>query len=201
MTTSNTALADKTAHTDRANPPDTPSPTHKAGASDNQDPAGDTVAGIEGAMQSVARITTLMRSHEKMVSRAGIHLDRAGAVLLRELTYCDCSLRLTDLAYRLGIDGPGVTRKVQQLERQGLVSRTHDPEDKRAYRLEVTPAGRTTIDRLLAAKREWLGEVLTNWSEKDRARFAGLLERFAHDIAVSQDLESSHQPATTGTPL
>jgi Mn-dependent DtxR family transcriptional regulator len=33
------------------------------------------------------------------------------------------SLRVTDLAERLGIDAPAVTRKAQRLERLGLVSR------------------------------------------------------------------------------
>ncbi|MHB1487502.1 MAG: MarR family winged helix-turn-helix transcriptional regulator [Acidimicrobiales bacterium] len=146
-----------------------------------------TVAGIEAAMQAIGRMATLMRAHEKMLARAGIHLDRAGAALLRELTYCDSPLRLIDVADRLGIDGPAVTRKVQQLERAGLVSRSNDAEDRRAFRLVITPAGQKMIDRLLAAKREWLASVLSDWSEKDRARFAGLLERFAQDIASSQE--------------
>lgn len=144
-----------------------------------------TIANIEAALQSVARLATLMRAHEKMLARAGIHLDRAGATLLRELSYCDNALRLRDVANRLGIDGPAVTRKVQQLEAEGLVSRSHDTEDKRAYRLIITPAGQAMIDRLVTAKQEWLASVLSDWSEKDQARFAVLLERFAADIANS----------------
>ena len=40
----------------------------------------------------------------------------------------DASLRLTDLADRLRIDAPAVTRKAQRLERMGLVSRGRDPQ-------------------------------------------------------------------------
>lgn len=156
------------------------------------EPGDSTVAGIEAAMQAIGRMATLMRSHEKMVARAGVHLDRAGATLLRELSFCGDPLRLRDVADRLGIDSPAVTRKVQQLEKAGLISRSHDPEDRRAFRLVITPAGRVTIDRLMAAKREWLASVLSSWSDKDRARFAGLLERFAHDISNSQETLSEY---------
>lgn len=91
-------------------------------------------------------------------------------------------LRLTDLAEQLRIDAPAVTRKAQQLERSGLLSRSQDTADARATRLQLTPQGRRTINRFLAARRKWLTSLLAGWPEPDQAEFARLLRKFTSDI-------------------
>jgi DNA-binding MarR family transcriptional regulator len=40
---------------------------------------------------------------------------------------------------------------IDDLERLGLVSRKPDPADRRAYRVELTPRGRTTLVRATGA--------------------------------------------------
>ena len=58
---------------------------------------------------------------------------------------------MTTLADLLGVDAPTVTRKVQQLEQEGFVARHPDPDDRRATRIELSPAGRRTLQRVLDA--------------------------------------------------
>ena len=89
---------------------------------------------------------------------------------------------MTDLAEQLRIDAPAVTRKAQQLERSGFVSRTRDTEDGRATRLRLTAQGRRTISRFLAARRKWLTSLLAGWPEAEQAEFARLLRQFTSDI-------------------
>jgi DNA-binding MarR family transcriptional regulator len=155
-----------------------PTPTGSSGVA----PAGQNVGRIDDALQSVARAMNQVRTHDRLVAAAGVELDRAGAALLYRLHTDADGLRLGDLAFRLAVDAPTVTRKVQQLERQGLVSRRADPEDGRAWRVSLTPAGRRVIDRLLVARRAWLERLLGDWSEVDRDRLAALLRRFADEI-------------------
>jgi MarR family transcriptional regulator for hemolysin len=50
----------------------------------------------------------------------------------------------------MGIEGPTLTRHLDQLEAEGLVRRTADPDDRRAVRVEPTEAGRELHERLLA---------------------------------------------------
>ena len=74
---------------------------------------------------------------------------------------------LTELAELLRIDAPAVTRKAQQLERAGLVSRTRDEQDARATRLQLTPEGGQVINNFLAARRaaaSWPGSGLSSSS-------------------------------------
>jgi DNA-binding MarR family transcriptional regulator len=151
----------------------------------------DTTTGeIDGALLSVARVMNQVRVHTKLRAEAGVDIDRAGAAVLYKLLVEDESLRLCDLAERLGIDSPAVTRKVQQLEHLGLVVRTPDPVDGRASRLLLTPEGRLSIERLLGARRLWLEELLAEWPTADRREFARLLQLFA--TTIEDDVEVRH---------
>ena len=134
----------------------------------------------------MSRSITQIRAHERLLRAAGVRLDRAGAALLNKLYVADGSLRVTDLAEQLGVDAPTVTRKVQQLEREGMVVRQTDPDDRRATRIRLAPSGRRTLERVLRARRAWLERLVGGWDEIDLATFASLLGRFSHEM--EQDL-------------
>jgi DNA-binding MarR family transcriptional regulator len=98
--------------------------------------AGASVDEVQEALATVARAFVQPRVHERLMRAAGVRLDRGGAALLYKLRLHGDALRVTALADLLGIDAPTVTRKVQQLERDGLVSRRPDADDGRAWRME-----------------------------------------------------------------
>lgn len=131
---------------------------------------------------SLARIMNQVRVHESLCKRAGVDLDRGGAAVLYKLFTEVDNARLTELAERLGIDPPAVTRKVQQLEREGLVCRAPDPNDARASRLRLTRQGRSAIEKLLRARRLWLEALLHSWPASDKEEFARLLRLFSKTI-------------------
>jgi DNA-binding MarR family transcriptional regulator len=155
--------------------------------------SGDTTTGeIDGALLSVARVMNQVRVHSQLKAKAGVDIDRAGAAVLYKLLVEGESLRLSDLAERLGIDSPAVTRKVQQLEHLGLVVRSPDPVDGRASRLCLTRDGRRSIERLLGARRVWLEELLSEWPTPDRQEFARLLQLFAATIETDAEVRHGH---------
>jgi MarR family transcriptional regulator for hemolysin len=49
----------------------------------------------------------------------------------------------------VGIEGPTLTRHLDQLEEAGIVRRSADPADRRAVRVEPTEEGRELHGRLL----------------------------------------------------
>jgi DNA-binding MarR family transcriptional regulator len=122
---------------------------------------------------------TQARLHERLLQSAGVRLDRAGAALLYKLYLHRDALRVTTLADLLGVDAPTVTRKIQQLEHDGYVVRHPDPDDRRATRIELSTAGRRTLQRVLDARRAWLGGLFENWDQGDLASFASVLGRFS----------------------
>lgn len=146
---------------------------------------GSAAAEIEAAWDAIARASSRTRAHDRLVARAGVDVDRAGSALLRQLGSSDHAMRVVDLAERLQIDPPGVTRKVQQLERAGLVERAPDEDDGRTVRLCLTRQGERVLARLLAAGRAQLAEILWGWDVSDQELFASLLRRFADDIVAA----------------
>jgi DNA-binding MarR family transcriptional regulator len=144
---------------------------------------------IQASLQVVARSITQVRMHERLLQSAGVRLDRAGAAALYKLYLHGDAIRVTVLAEMLDVDTPTVTRKVQQLERDGLVVRHADPDDGRASRIRLTPAGRRTLERVMKARRAWLDRLLEGWDADDLARFGSLLGRFSSSL--ERDMEDA----------
>jgi len=81
------------------------------------------------------------------------------------------------LARRLGLETPTITRTVQRMAAAGLVSRRGDDTDKRLVRVWLTPKGsalRRVIPRILNQVRS---EVFCDLTRHDQATLAQLLSR------------------------
>ena len=141
-----------------------------------------TIAAIEAALYSLARRLRQAQLKDYIARQAGDDIDQAGMAVLYTLRGEETDLRVTDLAARLGIDAPAVTRKAQQLERLGLVSRARDADDARASRLRLTPEGCQVLRRFLLARHQWLAALLADWPGAECREFARLLSRFTDDI-------------------
>ena len=57
----------------------------------------------------------------------------------------DQQLRMTDLARATMLSSGGTTRLVGRLEDRGFIRRNQDPDDARAFRATLTPAGRQKL--------------------------------------------------------
>jgi len=143
--------------------------------------AADHLGAIEQALNALVRGPNSARAHQRISRVLGVDLDRAGFLLLRRVAE-EGSVRLSELAPRMGLDLSTVSRQAQQLERKELVVRERDPSDGRACTFTVSPAGRRVLGRFQEARLEILSSVLEGWTEKERAQFARLFERFVDDV-------------------
>ena len=132
-------------------------------------------------MQDFGRMVAQGRVIEAVLKHTRIDLSRADVSLLKALLDSGVGVRQGDLADRLAVDAPTVTRRVQQLEARRLVQRTADPLDRRAQLVQLTPAGTRLIKRAMVAFQEWLQTVMSSWTQSDRDRLAELLSRFTDD--------------------
>lgn len=152
-------------------------------------PSNDDLDRIAGSLQVLARSFNQARAHEQLLQEAGVRLDRAGAALLYKLhVHGEASFRVSELAERLGIDAPAVTRKVQQLERLGFVSRGPDAEDKRATRIQLTSAGEATLQLVLKAHKKRLARLFDSWTKEELRSFSSSMGRFAE--ALTDEMEN-----------
>lgn len=69
-------------------------------------------------------------------------------------------LRASELAHRVGMSRPSMSRLVDRLERKGLVASTADPDDRRAVLLVSTVAGREALQDTRARRRQMVADVL-----------------------------------------
>ncbi|MBQ0895822.1 MarR family transcriptional regulator [Micromonospora sp. U56] len=88
------------------------------------------------------------------------------------------SIRLTDLAVRLGIGKGTLSRQIHGLEGLGLVRRDPDPDDRRAALISLTEEGTRRFDAARAARLGQIRRTMESWPRKDVAEFARLLHRF-----------------------
>lgn len=84
-------------------------------------------------------------------------------------------IRLADLAQIEMVSAPSITRVVAELETRGLVARSADPDDGRAYLMQVTEAGMAAVLRARAARAEVMAELLAELAPADVAAIAEAL--------------------------
>lgn len=145
------------------------------------DPSSRDVAEIERALTRISYLTGRVRQHERLMALAGLPLDRAAVALLRQVADSG-SLRPSELANLLSVEASHVTRQVQQLEKAGHLTRVPDPNDRRAQRIELTPAGRDAVDRVREASCRGMTVALADWSPEELRQLATLCHRLADDF-------------------
>jgi MarR family transcriptional regulator for hemolysin len=82
-----------------------------------------------------------------------------------------------ELAGALHIEGPTLTRQLDRLEADGLISRQRDPGDRRAVRVETTEAGKQLYERLLKVAMTTDAEVRGELSEREVETLQRLLSK------------------------
>ena len=127
-------------------------------------------------------IARLFRRIER--TRAGAALTPSETTIL-SVVVRQGPLRLTDLAASEGMNPTMLSRLVRDLEGDGLVQRKTDRVDRRAARVEATPAGRRLHERIRNERSDTLSAALALLPEDERrALGAGLpvLEALADQL-------------------
>ena len=109
-------------------------------------PAADAAdaAEILREITRIAYLITRARRHDRVRTVAAVPLDRAAVMVLGQLAEAG-PVRPGELADRLGVEAPHVTRQVQRLQQAGYADRVPDPDDRRAQLIQLTPAGRAAV--------------------------------------------------------
>lgn len=145
---------------------------------------GDVLAVIESTMTTVARRSNLPRSHQRLMARADIDIDRASYAVLGAIAELE-SVRLTDLASSMGVDLSTACRQAANLENRGLIIKVDDPDDGRSSLLALSAAGHKLLNRVRLARRLAWAELLARWPAQDLGELGRLLGRLAADLEAA----------------
>ena len=88
----------------------------------------------------------------------------------------------TELSHANGRDKSSLTPVVEELVRCGLVARKRMREDRRTYRLNMTPAGKKTLTMLTRCARRHERVLDSIIGLRDRKRFLQILKKIAAEI-------------------
>jgi len=101
-----------------------------------------------------------------------------------------------DLARSLGIEGPTLTRHLDNLEEAGLVERRRSDEDRRAVRVALTPSGEAAYTSLRVAVGAFNDRLLEGISEAEQAQLRELLERLGANAGEGVSAGPGWRPGT-----
>jgi MarR family transcriptional regulator, organic hydroperoxide resistance regulator len=115
----------------------------------------------------------------ELLAEVGLHVGQE--MVLIELWEQD-GLRGGELAERLGVEPPTVTRMLRRLEKCGFVERRQDPRDARSFRVYLTGEGRS-LEGPVARCWERVGEkAFAGMSVGERQTFRRLLTKVRANI-------------------
>jgi DNA-binding MarR family transcriptional regulator len=89
----------------------------------------------------------------------------------------------TELSLAAGRDKSSLTPVIEDLVRRGLIERKRTLNDRRAYRLNLTPEGRKTLSLMMRCARKHERNLDRVIGMRDRTRFLALLKKIAAEIA------------------
>jgi EmrB/QacA subfamily drug resistance transporter len=136
----------------------------------------DPRAEIERALSTLARRDSRERILERLAARAGLELTARQVWVLARVGESEPTDAFA-IAQARGVDAARVAARIGELRELAYVE---GPDDAAV----LTAAGRDAFDRLVAARRERLAELLDGWSPEREAELAELLTRMARDVVA-----------------
>lgn len=96
-------------------------------------------------------------------------------------------LSINGLADRTHTHQSSVSTVVARLEKQGMISRNPDPEDRRQTRLTLTQAGQAVLERAPETAQEKILRAIGALPEPDQAALARMLEQVLHAAGLDAE--------------
>ena len=106
--------------------------------------------------------------------------------LMSQLWRYPDGLKMNELSRHLMVTGGNITGIVDPLEKAGLVERTPEPADRRAYRVRLTRTGRKAFAEMARIHEEWIVELLAGFSRKEHAEIYKLLGKLKQVTTEAQ---------------
>jgi len=117
------------------------------------------------------QIETLIR--KRLRAEFGITLARFD--YLAQLHRNPEGLRMSALSRFLMVTGGNVTGLTDELEKDGFVERSTNPEDRRSSQVRLTPKGRRAFEKIAAVHEAWVVEIFAGLGAAEQRQMHGLL--------------------------
>lgn len=129
-----------------------------------------------GVIGRISRLSRALEAHLEVVYREH-GLEPGWHDLLATLRRQGPKLRPTDLMGSLMLTSGGTTKRLQKLEKAGLIAREPDPNDRRGQLIALTDKGREVIDAVTGPHLANEARLLEALSAEEREQLAALLRK------------------------
>jgi DNA-binding MarR family transcriptional regulator len=161
-------------------------------------PAGDGVdapllGGVGFTLSSVG-YAVARRFRETL---APLSLEPREFALLRAVSAAEGQTQQA-IGDRLAIPASRMVAFVDALEARGLLERRHNPLDRRARALHLTPAGRALLERAFALASELERHLCAQLGEQEREQLLDLLQRVGAQLGLRAGAHAAHAHSALG---
>jgi DNA-binding MarR family transcriptional regulator len=151
------------------------------------------------AQDTAARLSALLRhlflydrgNMLRVIEDSGLSMTQSKALLeLGGLGEPPEPRRVSELAERLGLSAPSMSRAVDALVRKRLATRVEDPADRRVRRVAITAKGKALVDTLLVVRQAGMESFAASLSAAQRRRLDAAIDALMDrdDIAAAYEL-------------
>ena len=119
-------------------------------------------------------VTTALRQE---LREAGVDHVRPAYLGVLLTLWREDGLKVVDLGRRAGLEPSTMTGLLDRMERDGLLARASDPEDRRAHRIHLTEKGHEAMQPVSDVMDRALGRILNGIEPRDLAGLKQTLRR------------------------
>jgi DNA-binding MarR family transcriptional regulator len=134
------------------------------------------LADVLATNKALVKVAKLYRSAQADVL-SGLALHPGQDVLLWMLGQEPRGITVSEIASRLGVEQPTVTRSLSRLDQGGWFVRESVPGDRRATRIQLTDKGLAVIPEIEAAWRTLAETATAGMANDQRASLVDLMEK------------------------
>jgi MarR family transcriptional regulator for hemolysin len=89
-----------------------------------------------------------------------------------------------DIAQAVGVEGPTLTHHLNRLERDGVITRTRDPGNRRIHRVELTESGEAAFFQMLSAVQVFDRQLRAGLGKEQLTVLEGVLARLRDNVGA-----------------
>ena len=98
-------------------------------------------------------------------------------------------LTMGELSRWLMVSNGNVTGVAERLDKEGLITRTPSPTDRRTQMVALTPKGREEFGKMAAYHEDWINNLFSDFSMEELDQMMGLLAKAKESIVKNSEEE------------
>ena len=140
-------------------------------------------------MEIINHLSNLANHYNALLRLTASHfnLTASQAYTIQNIPYSGTSM--SQLSKRLGLDTSTLTRNIQKLESQNLISKTKNLKDGRVYIVKITKKGTKIINKIDIRLNKINQSLLKNINVQSQESLTDLLEQLSWSIDCLRELQ------------